>query len=109
MANLNIGTAFAALSLREAGYSVWANIEGSGTSSELIRDASNLRMMDAGVHVVSWFALVGELMRDWRTPPTGEGIFVLFNHFFPSVSMLARGHRAAVQGGTILPGQETLP
>lgn len=105
----DVCTAFAALSLREAGYSVWANIEASGTTNEMVRDASNQRMRDAGVHTVSWFAICGELMRDWRTPPTGIPVFTLFDKFNPAIGMLARGHVSAIQSGSIVPGMEVLP
>ena len=50
------GTTFCALSLRENGYSVWANMEASGTTTPEVRDAANQIMRDAGAHVVSWNA-----------------------------------------------------
>ena len=52
--------------MREAGYSVFVNAEASGTTTELIREISNQRMRDAGVQVLSTFAIMSELMRDWR-------------------------------------------
>lgn len=42
----DLGTTFCALSLRAEGYSVWANIEASGTTTEFIRDVSNDRKFD---------------------------------------------------------------
>lgn len=51
--DLQIGTASLALSLREAGYSVWANTDASGTfTANLAADANRL-MEQAGVHLVS--------------------------------------------------------
>lgn len=47
-----LGTMFLALSLREAGYSVWANTEASGTGSEKLAEDANRRMEGAGVHLV---------------------------------------------------------
>jgi hypothetical protein len=58
-----------ALSLRAEGYSVFANVEASGTTTELIRDSANDRMREAGVNVVSLFYIVCDLMRDWRNTP----------------------------------------
>lgn len=47
-----LGTAFLALSLREAGYSVWANTDASGTFTPRLADEANRRMEQAGVHLV---------------------------------------------------------
>lgn len=47
------GTMFLALSLREAGYSVWANTEASGTATPKLAEDANRRMERAGVHLVS--------------------------------------------------------
>uniref|UniRef100_A0A8H7KCV3 Isochorismatase-like domain-containing protein n=1 Tax=Bionectria ochroleuca TaxID=29856 RepID=A0A8H7KCV3_BIOOC len=68
----DVCTTFLALSLREAGYSVWANGEASGTYSTFVRDISNTRMEKAGIQVVSFFAIVGELMRDHRGDENGN-------------------------------------
>ena len=46
-------TMFLALSLREAGYSVWANTEASGTATPKLAEDANRRMENAGVHLVS--------------------------------------------------------
>lgn len=62
-----------ALSLRDAGYSVWANSDASGTFDVKTAQDANDRMRAAGVNVVSMFAVTLELMRDWRdTPGTPE-------------------------------------
>jgi H2-forming N5,N10-methylenetetrahydromethanopterin dehydrogenase-like enzyme len=52
-ADLPLGTAFLALSLREAGYSVWANSDASGTFTPILAEDANSRMEQAGVHLVS--------------------------------------------------------
>lgn len=44
---------FLALSLREAGYTVWANTEASGTATPKLAEDANRRMEGAGVHLVS--------------------------------------------------------
>ena len=89
---LCLGTMFLALSLREAGYSVWANTEASGTATPKLAEDANRRMERAGVHLVSpvifraitgvkmlilfqtgMFAIAMFLMKDWRnTPGTAE-------------------------------------
>ena len=53
LTHLPLGTAFLALSLREAGYSVWANTDASGTFSANLAADANRRMEQAGVHLVS--------------------------------------------------------
>ncbi len=49
----SLGTAFLALSLREAGYSVWANTDASGTFTPMLAEDANRRMEQDGVHLVS--------------------------------------------------------
>ncbi|KAH9906392.1 isochorismatase [Xylariomycetidae sp. FL2044] len=105
----DVCTTVLALSLRDAGYKVWANHEASGTTTDLIRDNANDRMRSAGVHVVSYFLIVCELMRDWRNTPGAVEVFPLLDKYLPAYGMVARGHRAAIQNGTILPGEDILP
>ncbi|KAI0444768.1 Isochorismatase-like protein [Xylaria telfairii] len=105
----DVCTAFAALSLREAGYSVFANHEASGTITVDIREHANNRMRDAGVQILSYFAIVCELMRDWRNTPGAAEIFPILDRYLPAYGMVARGHRAAVQNGQIQPGEDVLP
>lgn len=104
----DVCTSFLALSLREAGYSVWANAEASGTTSALVRDISNDRMTQAGVHVVSLFSIACDLMRDWRHTPGAKELIPYFDKYFPVWAYIARGHQAAVTNGTVLPGEEKL-
>ncbi|VUC32706.1 unnamed protein product [Clonostachys rosea] len=99
----DVCTAFLALSLREAGYSVWANGEASGTYSTFVRDMANSRMEKAGIQVVSFFSIVGELMRDHRGEYGAERVNPLFTKYFPLLGILTRGHNAAVRNGTIAP------
>jgi len=69
-----IGTTFLALSLREEGYSVWANAEASGTSTTFVRDISNDRMARAGVQVVSLFSIVCDLWVLFQRPDSTPGL-----------------------------------
>ncbi|KAJ0160940.1 Uncharacterized protein CTA2_7047 [Colletotrichum tanaceti] len=105
----DVCTTFLALSLRAEGYSVWANVEASGTTTELIRDISNDRMAAAGVQVVSLFSITMDLMRDWRETPGVTEILPWLDEYYPAYGYVARGHRAAVINGTVNPGQEALP
>jgi len=99
------GTAFLARSLRAEGYSVWANHEASGTTSTLVRDMANSQMQQAGVNVVSLFAIACDLMRDWRASPGALELIPWFDRYMPLYGYLARGHRAAKVNGTLQPGQ----
>ena len=60
-----IGTSFLALSLREAGYDVWANTDASGTFNDKLAADANRRMEQAGVHLLGMFGIAMDLMRDW--------------------------------------------
>lgn len=104
----DVCTAFLALALRAEGYSVWANIEASGTTTALIRDTANSRMQQAGVQLVSLFAIVCDLMRDWRNMPGTPEVLPWLDQYFPAYGYIARSHGAAVQNGTLLPEQDTL-
>ncbi|KAI8948145.1 Isochorismatase-like protein [Xylaria longipes] len=105
----DVCTTFAALSLREAGYAVWANHEASGTTSIDIREQANDRMRSAGVHVVSYFAIVCELMRDWRDTPGALELLPVLDRYLPAYGMVTRAHLAAISNGTVQPGEDKLP
>lgn len=104
----DVCTAFLAQSLREAGFSVWANAEASGTTSVLARELSNDIMKDAGVHVLTLWAIVGELMRDWKNTPGSKEMIPWLNRYFPIGGYLFRAHAAAVTEGELMEGQEEL-
>lgn len=72
-------TAFLALSLRDAGYSVYANGDASGTFDEITSRDANDRMRAAGVQVLSMFAVSLELMRDWRDTPGATQLLPFFD------------------------------
>ncbi|CAG5178007.1 uncharacterized protein ALTATR162_LOCUS8488 [Alternaria atra] len=101
----DVCTTFLALSLRAEGYSVFANVEASGTYTELVRDTANARMQQAGVQLVSLFSIVCDLMRDWRNTPGAKELLPYLDKYLPVYGMVARGHAAAVENGTIQPGQ----
>ncbi|CAN9278480.1 unnamed protein product [Alternaria alternata] len=101
----DVCTTFLALALRAEGYSVFANIEASGTYSELVRDTANSRMQAAGVQLVSLFSIVCDLMRDWRNTPGAKEVLPYLDKYLPVYGMVARGHAAAVDNGTVQPGE----
>jgi hypothetical protein len=105
----DVCTTHLALSLRNDGYSVWANAEASGTNTAFVRDISNDRMARAGVNVVSLFSIFGELMRDWRNTPGAKELIPWLDKYYPVWGTLARAHAAAVTNGTIQPGEDDLP
>ncbi|CAA7263573.1 unnamed protein product [Cyclocybe aegerita] len=101
----DVCTTFLALSLVQEGYTVFANVDASGAMSKRTADDANERMRAAGVHVLSSFAVVCDLMRDWRNTPGSTQILPFFDKYLAAYGYLARGHAAAVSRGTILPGE----
>jgi len=75
----DVCTAFLALSLVQEGFTVFANAEASGALSQRIADDANDRMRAAGVHVLSSFAVVCDLMRDWRNTPGSKELLPYFD------------------------------
>lgn len=75
----DVCVAFVALSAIEAGYEVFVVTDASGTFDESVRSTAWLRMNNAGVQLVNWFAVVCELYRDWRYDIAGLGT-LLANH-----------------------------
>ncbi|KAF2137459.1 uncharacterized protein K452DRAFT_321712 [Aplosporella prunicola CBS 121167] len=104
----DVCTACLALSLRAEGYSVWANVEASGTTTPLIRGVSNARMQAAGVQLVSLFSIVCDLMRDWRNPPGSAGVLSFLERWYPTYAYLAKAHGTAAENGTLVAGEEVL-
>lgn len=105
----DVCTTFMALSLRAEGYSVWANVEASGTTTTLVRDTANDRMQNAGVQLVSLFSIVCDLMRDWRNTPGATEVLPWLDQYMPVYGYLARGHAGAIRNGTIINGESLLP
>jgi len=69
---------FVALSLLEAGYTVFANADASGTFDTRTADLANARMRDAGVYVMPQLSIVTDIQRDWNNPPGVAGLLNLF-------------------------------
>ncbi|RVX67403.1 hypothetical protein B0A52_08756 [Exophiala mesophila] len=101
-------TMFLALSLREAGYSVWANTEASGTGTPKLAEDANRRMEGAGVHLTGMFGIAMFLMKDWRNTPGTAEVLPYLDKYLPAYGIVARAHGAANQTGEIVPGEQQL-
>ncbi|MFV8835683.1 isochorismate family cysteine hydrolase YcaC [Aquisalimonas sp.] len=84
--------AFPALSAREEGYEVFVVTDASGTFNTVTRDAAWYRMQQAGVQMMSWFAMACELHRDWRNDI--EGLGQLFSNHIPNYRNLMTSYFA---------------
>lgn len=102
------GTEFLALSLRSEGYTVVANTEASGTFSRRLASDANRRMENAGVILQGFFAIVMDLMRDWRNTPGSAQLLPFLDRYLPVYGYVARAHEAAVLNGTVIPGEAGL-
>ncbi|KZV87954.1 protein ycaC [Exidia glandulosa HHB12029] len=86
---------FLALSLREAGYDVWVVAEACGTFDKPTAELAHLRMLNAGVTIVSLFGAACELMRDWRDAPGGPLVAQdWYRKWLPNYDMIVRSYRA---------------
>jgi nicotinamidase-related amidase len=70
---------FLALSLLEAGYTVYVNSEASGTFSERVAREALDRVRAAGAQVMSGFGITTDLMRDWRHSPGAAELMPYFD------------------------------
>lgn len=104
----DVCTEFLALSLRQEGYTVFANSEASGAFTENLARDANRRMESAGVIVQGMFAIVMDLMRDWRASPGSAEVLPWLDGYLPVYGYLARGHEAATVNGTLAPGEAGL-
>ncbi|EIM91437.1 Isochorismatase hydrolase [Stereum hirsutum FP-91666 SS1] len=102
----DVCTTFLALSLVQDGFTVFANADASGTFDLRTAQDANDRMRDAGVNVLSMFAINTDLMRDWRDTPGALEELPYYDQYLTSYGMLTRTHRAAILNGTILPGED---
>jgi hypothetical protein len=73
-----------------------------------VRDTANAQMARAGVQMYSLFAIVCDLMRDWRNTPGAKEVLPFLDRYMPVYGQLARHHAAAVQAGTFIPSEMEL-
>ncbi|MFF3733013.1 isochorismate family cysteine hydrolase YcaC [Streptomyces sp. NPDC002476] len=88
---------FPVLSALEAGYEVFVVTDASGTFTEQVRDASLIRMANAGAQLMNWFSVACELQRDWRRDI--EGLGNLLSGHIPGYRNLMAGYAAAKDRG----------
>ncbi|KAL4976900.1 Isochorismatase-like protein [Aspergillus desertorum] len=94
-------TAFLALSLVDEGYEVYANTEASGTFDIRLAEDANRRMEKAGVTLMGFFAIVCDLMRDWRNTPGLAQLLPFLDQYQFAYGLVARHHAAAIVNGTL--------
>ena len=82
----DVCVAFPALSAINEGYEVFVAVDASGTFNAVNREAAHKRMAAAGVQLLNWFAIAGELHRDWRNDV--EGLGALFALYVPDSANL---------------------
>lgn len=85
--------AFPTLSALEAGFEVFVVTDASGTFNQTTRDAAWSRMQAAGAQLMTWFAVAGELHRDWRNDVVG--LATIFSNHLPAYRCLIQSYDAA--------------
>ncbi|MFZ6873526.1 isochorismate family cysteine hydrolase YcaC [Undibacterium sp. Di27W] len=88
--------AFPALSALGEGYEVFVVTDASGTFNDITRNSALQRMQAAGAQLTSWFAVAGELHRDWRNDVIGLG--TLFSNHIPDYRNLINSYTRASAG-----------
>lgn len=86
--------AFPVLSAIEAGYEVFVVTDASGTFNQTTRDAAWQRMQQAGVQLMTWFGVAGELHRDWRNDV--QGLATIFSDHLPAYRCLINSYEGAI-------------
>ncbi|MFG0328995.1 MAG: isochorismate family cysteine hydrolase YcaC [Phycisphaerales bacterium] len=99
--------AFPALSAIEEGFDVFVCADASGTFNSTTREAAWLRMQAAGVQLMTWFAMAGELHRDWRNDI--EGLGTLFSNHLPAYRNLMTSYAASARMTEVKPQKRREP
>lgn len=58
--------------------------------------------------MVSLFAIICDLMRDWRNDPGAELVLPWLAQYYPAYGHIAAAHGYAIANGTVIPGQKGL-
>ncbi|KAJ5450281.1 hydrolase YcaC [Penicillium daleae] len=101
-------TAFLAMSLIDEGYEVFANTDASGTFDVKLAEDANRRMERAGVTLMGYFAIICDLMRDWRSTPGLNEILPVLDKYQFAYGLVARHHAGAIENGTLAAIESTL-
>ncbi|KAJ3983197.1 Isochorismatase-like protein [Lentinula detonsa] len=96
---------FLALSLRQEGYSVFVNAQASGAASKTVAEDAKARMRDAGVYVVSPYAVVSDLLRTWANSSYNVQTIGWDFAYWTLRGYMTDAHAAAIQNGTLVPGE----
>ncbi len=65
-------------------------------------------MENSGVVLQGLFAIVMDLMRDWRNTPGSLQLLPFLDQYLPVYGYVARAHEAAVLDGVLIPGESGL-
>lgn len=65
-------------------------------------------MARAGVQLVSLFAIICDLMRDWRASPGANTVIPWLAKYYPVYGRVAGAHGGAVSNGSLIPGEAAL-
>ncbi len=87
---------FPTLSALAEDFDVFVVTDASGTFNEMTQQAAWNRMSQAGAQLVTWFAVAGELHRDWRNDV--EGLGTLFSNHIPDYRNLINSHTLFTSG-----------
>jgi nicotinamidase-related amidase len=82
----DVCVAFPTLEALKEGFQVFVVVDASGTFNKSVRDASLMRMAQAGAVMTNWFAVACELQRDWRNDM--EGLAKLLGNRLPAYKNL---------------------
>ncbi|KAJ3904048.1 Isochorismatase hydrolase [Lentinula edodes] len=96
---------FLALSLRQEGYSVFVNAQASGAASAVVAEDAKARMRDAGVYVVSPYAVVSDLLRTWANNSYNVQTIGWDFAYWSLRGFMTDAHAAAIENGTLVPGE----
>jgi nicotinamidase-related amidase len=84
----DVCVALVALSALKEGFQVFVVSDASAAMSHEAHGVALMRMGMAGAQLVTWFSVVGELMKDWRIDP--QGLTQLFaEHVVPYRDLIA--------------------
>jgi nicotinamidase-related amidase len=90
----DVCVSFVSLSAKKAGFEVFVVTDASGTFNKAVRDASWLRMQQAGVQLLNYFSVVLEIARDWRIDL--EGLAALFAKRLPPYARVMDSYNGAI-------------
>ncbi|KAL0566988.1 hypothetical protein V5O48_015008 [Marasmius crinis-equi] len=98
---IDVCATFLALSLIEEGYTVYVNVEASGTYDPRIAETAKDRMRTAGVQIVPTIAIVMELMRDFRSTPGAKEVSPFIDQYLPFYGLIARNFQYLTTGSQV--------